>query len=270
MDTLSEYFNSPAFAARRHAFRMAIHIAPTHLVWVVLDMGEMLPDEALQKSKQICDEISRQETEYRSAASRDLMPLYNGSSRGKALEADELKRRISLAEIKINLTKAGSAGYATLYYADGNLFAGHTIEVLLDGNLHYIKSQFAEKEVSAEDYAYLTGKPDAAEALAWLREAKAPGDRTITGGDGKGWRGAKAIAVMQELYDLGAVRVSAVKISGRVEQSKQQDTSHLIVQLPKDKKKRAGLFAWQAKFVRKFGYDPTPDDGQDYLLLWRD
>jgi hypothetical protein len=270
MDTVNEYFNSPAFAARRHAFRMAINIAPSNLVSVVLDMAEMPPGEALQRSKQICDEITRQEPEYRSAASRDLTPLYNGSSHPKALEADEFKRRISLAEIKLNLAKIGSAGCATLYYADGNLFAGHTIEVFLDGDLRYTKAQLVEKEVSANDYAYQTSKPDAAEALAWLREARAPGDRTITGGDGKGWRGPKAIAVVQELYDLGAVRVTAVEISGRVEQSKQQDTSRLIVQLPKGKKKRAGLFAWEAKFARKSGWDPTPDDGRGCLLIWRD
>jgi hypothetical protein len=76
--------------------------------------------------------------------------------------------------------------------------------------------------------------------------------------------------MVQELYDLGAVCVTAVEISGRVEQAKQQDTSSLIVELPSDKTKRAGLFAWQANFARESDWDPTSDDGQDFLLIWRD
>jgi hypothetical protein len=120
------------------------------------------------------------------------------------------------------------------------------------------------------DYSEFVRAPDAAEALAWLREAKQPGERTITGGDGKGWRGANALAVVRELYDLGAARVTAVEISGRVERARHQDTSTLIVELPRDTTKRAKLFAWQAEFARKLDWDPTPDDGQDYLLIWRD
>ena len=120
------------------------------------------------------------------------------------------------------------------------------------------------------DYGYMTRKPDAAEALAWLREAKSPDDRTITGGDGKGWKGARATAVVQKLYELGAVTITAVEIYGRVEGAKRQDTSSLIIELPKDSAKRARLFKWEAKFARKEGWDPTPDWGQDYLLIWRD
>lgn len=151
-------------------------------------MAALPPGEALLRTKQITDQISVRESEFRSAAARELLSLYNGLPSGKSVEADE---------IKINLANAGSAGCATLYYADGDLFAGSAIEVLLDAGLHHVKSQLIGKQMSPEDYGYLTRKPDAAEALAWLREAKAPGDRTITGGDGKGWRGAKAIAVVR-------------------------------------------------------------------------
>jgi hypothetical protein len=265
-----EYLNSPKFEEQRKAYRVAITMSPTHIVWVVIDMTGLSPGEALLRSKQITDQIRLQEPEYRTAVARDLLAHCNDSSSGRALEIDEFKRRISLAEIKVNPANSGSAGCATLYYADGNLFAGRSIEVLLDGDLGHVKSQLVGNQISAEDYAYVVSKPDAAEALAWLREAKAPGDRTITGGDGKGWRGAKAMAVVQELYDLGAVRATAAEISGRIEQSKQQDTSRLIVQLPVDKKKRARLFGWEANFARKSGWDATTDDGQDYLLIWRD
>jgi hypothetical protein len=120
------------------------------------------------------------------------------------------------------------------------------------------------------DYRYKVGQPDAAEALAWLREAKVPDDRTITGGDGKGWRGAQALAVVQELYDLGAVCVTAVEIAVRVERASQQDTSTLIMELPRDNAKRAMLFKWVAKFARKRSWDPEMDWGQDHLLIWHD
>jgi hypothetical protein len=120
------------------------------------------------------------------------------------------------------------------------------------------------------DYGYRTRQPDAAEALAWLREAKSPGDRTITGGDAKGWRGARAIAVVQKLYDLGAVTVTAIEIYGRKENAKFQDTSSLVIELPKNSKKRVQLFKWEAKFAKSEGWDPTTDLGQDHLLIWRD
>jgi hypothetical protein len=121
-----------------------------------------------------------------------------------------------------------------------------------------------------EDYGNLTRKPDAAEALSWLKEAKAPDERTITGGDGQGWRGAEAVAVVQELYDLGATRVTAVEIEGRTERARHQDTSTLIVELPREPAKRARLFKWETKFAREQGWDPATDDGQNYMLIWRD
>jgi hypothetical protein len=116
----------------------------------------------------------------------------------------------------------------------------------------------------------MISKPDAAEALSWLKEATAPDERTITGGDGKGWRGAGAKAVVQKLYALGADRVFAVEIEGRTEKARHQTTSTLIIELPTDSTKRAQLFKWEAKFAREQGWDPTDDWGQVYMLIWRD
>jgi hypothetical protein len=99
---------------------------------------------------------------------------------------------------------------------------------------------------------------------------KAPDERTITGGDAEGWRGDEALAVVKELYNLGAVCVTAVEIAGRVERAQYQDTSTLIVELPRDAKKRASLFAWEAQYARKTGWDPATDYGQNYLLIWHD
>ena len=120
------------------------------------------------------------------------------------------------------------------------------------------------------NYEELVQAPEAEEALAWLREGKSAGQRTITGSDGQGWWGAEAVAVVQKLYDLGAVRVTAVEISGRIEGARDQYTSSLVVELPGNQEKRAALFAWQGEFAKELGSDPTPDEGQDYLLIWRD
>lgn len=123
-----------------------------------------------------------------------------------------------------------------------------------------------------KDYADLIQKPGAAEAIAWLREANDPEERTISGGDGSesAWLAEEAIQIVQELYAFGAVNVTAVEIEGRVEGAMHQDTSTLIIELPEDAAKRASLFAWGAGFARGTGWGPTPDTGQRYLLVWRD
>lgn len=120
------------------------------------------------------------------------------------------------------------------------------------------------------DYEGLVQAPEAEEALAWLREGKSAGQRTITGSDGQGWWGAEAIAVVQKLYDMGAVRVTAVEIAGRIEGARDQYTSSLIVELPGNNEKRAQLFAWQSEFAKEAGVDSIPDEGQDYVLVSRE
>jgi hypothetical protein len=120
------------------------------------------------------------------------------------------------------------------------------------------------------DYEGLVQAPEAAEALAWLREGKSAGQRTITGSDGRGWWGAEAVAMVQKLYDLGATCVTAVEIAGRIEGARDQYTSSLVVELPGNKEKRAQLFGWQSEFAKELGHDSTPDEGQDYLLISRE
>jgi len=121
-------------------------------------------------------------------------------------------------------------------------------------------------------YTKLIQSPNAAEALAWLREAKDPEERVISGGDGSEteWLADKAIHVVQELYALGAALVMAVEIEDLDEQATHQDTSTLIVELPEDMTKRTQLFAWGAGFAHGTGWDPATDSGQKYLLIRRD
>jgi hypothetical protein len=82
--------------------------------------------------------------EYRSAIARKLLPLYNDSWRdGEVIGMEEFMRRIYLAEIRVSPVDFGSPGCAILYYANGDLFAGHSIEVFLDADFNYVKSQIA-------------------------------------------------------------------------------------------------------------------------------
>lgn len=128
------------------------------------------------------------------------------------------------------------------------------------------------KDRTEQVYTDLIQLPSAAEALAWLQEAKDPEERTISGGDGNetAWPADKALRIVRELYTLGAVMVTAVEIEDLDEQATHQDTSTLVVELPQDTTKRALLFAWGAGFAYGTGWDPEIDNGQKYLLVWRD
>ena len=122
------------------------------------------------------------------------------------------------------------------------------------------------------DYSDLVQRPDAVEALAWLKEANDPEERTISGGGGSetAWLADEATDIVQELYTFGAICVTAVKIGGFLESAAHQDTSTLIVELPQDTAKRTQLFAWGAGFARGTGWAPVADKGQKHLLVWRD
>ena len=121
-------------------------------------------------------------------------------------------------------------------------------------------------------YTDLVQRADAQEALAWLKEAKDPEDRTISGGDGSetAWLADKALRIVQELYTLGAVAVTAVEIEDLDEQATHSDTSTLVIELTQEAVKRAKLFAWCAGFAHGTGWDPATDEGQKYLLVWHD
>lgn len=123
-----------------------------------------------------------------------------------------------------------------------------------------------------KSYSELTQEPNAAEALTWLQETNDLEARTISGGDGSdsAWFGDEALSIVREIYEAGAVCVTAVQIDGRVEGAEHQDTSTLIVELPDEAAKRARLFAWEAGFARGTGWEPSSDTGQKYLLIRRD
>lgn len=111
--------------------------------------------------------------------------------------------------------------------------------------------------------------PDSAEALSWLQDSSEVW-RTISGGDGSdsALSGDEAVKFVQNLYKLGAKRVTAIHIEGYEEQDEHQDTDSLIVELPDEPEHRKQLFEWKTSFDQPGGWDTEPDEGQKYMLVW--
>jgi hypothetical protein len=144
MTTPHDYFGSMELDERQRSYRAVLDFPPHHKVSVTIDWMGVAPAEALTQSQEICERVRAREQEYQSKIARDLLHLYNDNWRdGEMLDADGFMRRISLSDIGISAADFGSAGCVSVYYSDGDLFAGHSIEVILDGDLNYVKSHIA-------------------------------------------------------------------------------------------------------------------------------
>ena len=145
MTTPHDYFSSMELDEGGKSYRAALTFSSSHTISVAIDWAGISPAEALRRSQDICEQVRIRELEYRSAVVRKLLPLYNESwGNGEVIEMDGFMRRISLAEIRVSPVDFGTPCCAVLYYhADGGLFAGHAIEVFLDGDFHYDNSQLA-------------------------------------------------------------------------------------------------------------------------------
>lgn len=144
MTTPHDYFGSMELDEQHKKYRASLDFPPSHKVSVTIDWAGISPSEALTRSRDVCDRIRVREPEYRSKIAQTLLILYNDNWHdGAALDADGFTRRISLADIQICPTDFGTDSCVTLGYADGDLFDGHYIEVFLDADFNYVKSQIA-------------------------------------------------------------------------------------------------------------------------------
>jgi hypothetical protein len=144
MTTPHDYFGSMKLDEQRRQYQATLDFSPSHKVSVTIDWAGISPSEALTRSRDVCDRIRVREPEYRRKIAQTLLSLYNDTwGDGAALDADGFMRQISLSDIQICPADFGTDGSATLYYADGDLFAGHWIEVFLDANFNYVRSQIA-------------------------------------------------------------------------------------------------------------------------------
>jgi len=144
MTTPHDYFGSMELDEKRRQYRAMLDFSPSHKVSVTIDWAGISPNEALTRSRDVCNRIRVRETEYRNKIAQTLLSLYNDTWRdGVALDVDRFMRRISLSDIQICPADFGTDHCVTLSYADGDLFAGHYIEVFLDADFSYVQSQIA-------------------------------------------------------------------------------------------------------------------------------
>jgi hypothetical protein len=113
--------------------------------------------------------------------------------------------------------------------------------------------------------ARLLAHPTAVEARAWLTRTDG-----IVRTFGESDSPEQCIAFVAQLYDAGAVAVIATEIDtyerqGLAATERFQNTGHLIIKLPADASRRAGVFQLHAQIVAGLGFDPMPDVGQEYL-----
>jgi hypothetical protein len=110
----------------------------------------------------------------------------------------------------------------------------------------------------------LMAKGKSAEARAWFEEGDAKGElRTVYEFDN-----VRTHTIIQELYDLGAAKVTATDIDS--EPGFGETTDVLIVALPQDAEHRAKLFRYENRHSGFFGLGGVSDQGQKYLFLWWD
>jgi MORN repeat variant len=109
----------------------------------------------------------------------------------------------------------------------------------------------------------LLKESNAREALSWLEESCEP-SRSL----GEATSQEDSIRLVKKLYELGAVRVHAVKIDGRPEED--QNSGKIVVELPQDSKQRKRLLKVAGKLGEKLGFEAEPDMGQRYTLIMLD
>jgi hypothetical protein len=107
------------------------------------------------------------------------------------------------------------------------------------------------------------------EALAWLQAGTRDKLRTISGGEGSAGKLTKkkhAVAFVEKLYELGAVRVKAVDIDRQYPEH--ESTDRLVVELPSAPETRERVYRFYNEHSQGRGWDPSPDDGRRYLIFW--
>ena len=104
---------------------------------------------------------------------------------------------------------------------------------------------------------------EAKEVLEWLTSGQT-GTRTL----GELPSQQSSIELAKEIYKLGATKVFAVKIDASDTES--ENTSKLILSLPKKSNSRKQVFAWCADIAKNLGFEPEYDAGQKHIFLMLD
>lgn len=115
-------------------------------------------------------------------------------------------------------------------------------------------------------YQSLISTPNAKEARQWIRTCRKRGFAMVTLGKLDSME--KSLALVEDGYAAGAVRVTAVEIEDYPDiAGGMQTSSRLIVTLPNAPAKRAKALAWTGKIAKEQGFDAETDIGQRYVFL---
>jgi len=109
----------------------------------------------------------------------------------------------------------------------------------------------------------LLNSGESKEALAWLQGGK-PESRSL----GELPSTTASITLVQEVYALGATRVTAANID--TYDTGEENTGKLIVSLPKESSARERVFAWCAERAEQLGFEPERDVGQEHIFVMLD
>ncbi len=77
-----------------------------------------------------------------------------------------------------------------------------------------------------------------------------------------------SIELAKVIYDLGATKVTAVKIDRYPDG--QENTGRIVISLPSNSEARTRVFKWYGEQSEQLGFDPETDTGQKHLLLMLD
>jgi hypothetical protein len=113
------------------------------------------------------------------------------------------------------------------------------------------------------------GSSEKHEARAWLNQNENEAPLASNRFESK----AEALELVEKLYESGAVKVYVTNVGYDEYEMKEYGGPYadsLIVELPKDKDKRAKLFAIHTAEVLDEGYSPMRDRGQATLFFWWD
>ena len=134
--------------------------------------------------------------------------------------------------------------------------------VILSAYLMHSRAQPGEGLGADQLCRKLLSEKENREALAWVKESRSGDIRTLGEQSPE-----ESFAIIKNLYDSGAVKAQVVQIE-RV--SGYGETSNIVcVELPAAPRSRQGLFKVEAKIASSGGFDPVPDEGQNYLFLYK-
>jgi hypothetical protein len=128
-----ELFGTLSYDARVRWYRARVEFSPSHRVELAISVEGVDADIAIERARRVFPRVQLQEAALRRAAACEKLALYNDQwSQGERIDAEEFSRRIALSSITIH-----PEGEVELWYADGDLFAGHWIAVSTDSELHF-------------------------------------------------------------------------------------------------------------------------------------